>query len=84
MLLYSALYKYNVSKSLLFSYQSKKKSYDGSETLKMIGNDCKIMEENIDTFLFTFLKPGEVWESESCLKLRQVLDLYKRFKDLAW
>lgn len=64
-------------------FKSKKKTYDGSETLKMIGNDCKIMEDNIDTFLYQFLKPVEAWESESCLKLRQVLDFYKVFKDLA-
>lgn len=52
----------------------------------MIGNDCKILEENIDTFLYSFVRTekGEKWESESCLKLRQILDLYKCFKDIAW
>ena len=47
----------------------------------MTGNDCKILEDNIDTFLFTFLKTGEKFESESCLNLRQVLVLYKVFKN---
>lgn len=51
----------------------------------MIGPDCKLLEENIDTFLFTFVNTdaGEKWENDSCLKLRQILDLYMKFKDLA-
>ena len=65
-------------------YCSKKKHYDGSETLKMIGNDCKLTECNIDTFLDEFVKErNDLWNSEKSLKLRQVLSLYKSFGDLA-
>ena len=38
---------------------SKKKAYDGSETLKMIGNDCLLIEKNFDTMLGSFLKTSE-------------------------
>lgn len=76
-----------VLKSHHFFYHSlfsKKKHYDGSETLKMIGNDCKILENNIDTFLDVFVKErGDDWNSSKSLKLRQVLKLYQLFKDLA-
>ncbi|XP_065659138.1 uncharacterized protein LOC136083609 [Hydra vulgaris] len=64
-------------------FKSKKKNYDGSETLKIIGNDCKLLESNIDTFLNSFLADGENWHDQSALKLRQILDLYKRFASLA-
>nr|XP_047142024.1 uncharacterized protein LOC124816524 isoform X2 [Hydra vulgaris] len=64
-------------------FKSKKKNYDGSETLKIIGNDCKLLELNIDTFLNSFLADGENWLDQSTLKLRQILDLYKRFASLA-
>lgn len=47
----------------------------------MIGNDAKILEDNIDVFLNEFLKAGETWTSAK--KLRQILNLYKLFKDLA-
>lgn len=49
----------------------------------MIGNDCKLLEDNIDTFLNALLKPGETWKSQSAVKLYQTLHLYKKFKDLA-
>ena len=49
----------------------------------MIGNDCKILEDNIDTFIYVFVRKNEEWQSESCLKLRQVYGLYKAFADLA-
>ena len=63
---------------------SKKKAYDGSETLKMIGNDCKILENNIDSFLDVFVKKrNDSWKSEKSQKIRQVLQLYKSFADLA-
>ena len=64
---------------------SKKKHYDGSDTLKMIGNDCKLIEENIDVFLDSFIQKekGESWESPSAIKLKQILNLYKLFADLA-
>ena len=63
---------------------SKNKHYDGSESLRMIGNDCKILEGNIDSFLDEFVKAeGDVWNSGRSNKLRQVLNLYKLFSDLA-
>ena len=51
----------------------------------MIGNDCKLLEENVDVFLDTFLHKelGETWESPSVNKLKQLLSLYKLFADLA-
>ena len=50
----------------------------------MIGNDCKILENNIDSFLDVFVKDrGDNWSSERSLKLRQILELYIKFKDLA-
>ncbi|XP_066932109.1 uncharacterized protein [Clytia hemisphaerica] len=65
-------------------FKSKKKYYDGSETLRMIGNDCKLFEDNIDTFLNVFIaERNQSWNDESSERLRHVLKLYKRFKDLA-
>lgn len=51
----------------------------------MIGNDCKILEENIDFFLDIFLArdKGETWKNASSIKLRLLLMLYKSFVDLA-
>ena len=51
----------------------------------MIGNDCKLLEDNIDVFLDTFIKKesGETWNSPSATKLKQILTLYKSFADLA-
>ena len=74
----------NVYHFLLYLF-SKKKYYDGSSTLKIIGNDCKLLEENIDVFLDTFRDKdkGESWESPSMNKLKQVLLVYKQFRDLA-
>ena len=75
---------HNLSYFYLILFYSKKKHYDGSETLKMIGNDCKILESNIDTFLNEFVgEVGDQWNSEKSLKLRQVLNLYKLFSDLS-
>ncbi|XP_066914971.1 uncharacterized protein [Clytia hemisphaerica] len=67
------------------SYQkSKKKSYDGSDTLKMIGNDCKLMEQNIDSFLDVFVQDREQsWQSQKASSLRHVLKLYQLFTDIA-
>ena len=44
----------------------------------MIGNDCKLLEDNIDVFLDTFIKKdcGETWNSQSAIKLKQILNLY--------
>ena len=41
------------------SFCSKKKNYDGSSTLKMVGRDCKQFELNIEKFVLTFLKENE-------------------------
>lgn len=63
---------------------SKKKSYDGSDTLKMIGNDCKLMEQNIDSFLDVFVQDREQsWQSQKASSLRHVLKLYQLFTDIA-
>ncbi|XP_066933511.1 uncharacterized protein [Clytia hemisphaerica] len=37
-------------------HKSNKKQYDGSDKLKMIGNDCKLLEENVDALLDTFIR----------------------------
>ena len=65
-------------------FKSKGKQYDGSATLKMIGNDCKLIELNIKKFLSVFIKSknGENWNSKSFLKMRQVYTLYELFADL--
>ena len=42
-------------------FKSKKTYYDGSESLTMIGNDCKLFEKNIDKFLTTFLKKDTIF-----------------------
>ena len=51
----------------------------------MIGNDCKLLESNIDVFLDTFIRKdsGETWSSPSAMKLKQILNLYKMFADHA-
>jgi hypothetical protein len=35
---------------------SKRKYYDGSSTLKMVGHDCKMLKENCKKFVSHFLK----------------------------
>ena len=62
---------------------SKKKYYDGSSTLKMVGSDCKLFESNIDKFVRVFLKDGEDFHDNSFEKMRQVITLYHKFKELA-
>ena len=62
---------------------SKKKAYDGSETLKMIGNDCLLIEKNFDTMLGSFLKKSETVKSVSFLKIKQLIKLYEMWADLA-
>ena len=50
----------------------------------MIGNDCKILEANIDTFLTIFVEnEGVSWQSQKSLKLRHILQLYNAWADLA-
>jgi len=69
--------------SLEVYHSSKKKHYDGSETLRMCGNDCKQIESQCDTMLNKFVRSHENWNGDSCLKLRQLLELYRNFADLA-
>uniref|UniRef100_A0A7M5WU97 Uncharacterized protein n=2 Tax=Clytia hemisphaerica TaxID=252671 RepID=A0A7M5WU97_9CNID len=64
-------------------HKSKKKMYDGSDTLKMIGNDCKIFEMNIDKFLDVFIKKGEKKTSMTYYRLRKISQLYNKFRDIA-
>ena len=42
-------------------------------------------ESNIDVFFDTFIRKdsGETWSSPSAMKLKQILNLYKMFADLA-
>lgn len=74
---------------LAYQYESyfkcKGKHYDGSSSLKMIGNDCKLIELNMEKFLTTFIKANskETWNSKYFEKLRQVNKLYGLFGDLA-
>ena len=65
---------------------SKEKHFDGSGKLRMIGDDCKKMESNIDKFLECFLREekDEEWKSPTFGKMRQASALYHAFKDLAW
>ena len=65
------------------SFSSKKKYYDGSSTLKMIGRDCKQFESNIEKFVMIFLKEGENLEHKSFHEMRTVVTLYRMFRDLA-
>nr|XP_047125438.1 uncharacterized protein LOC124807535 [Hydra vulgaris] len=65
-------------------FKSKKKHYDGTENLRMIGNDFKILEANIDTFLTVFVENQSVsWQSQKSQKLRHILQLYNAWADLA-
>lgn len=70
---------------MLIIYSSKDKLYDGSKSLKMIGEDCKKFEANIGKFVLFFLKRGdkETESSPSFEKMRQVRVLYILFQDLA-
>ena len=56
--------------------KSKNKYYDGSATLKMIGEDCKQLEENIEKFVLTFLRDGENIGDKSCETLHHAITLY--------
>ena len=64
-------------------FASKDKHYDGSKTLKMIGQDCKNMEALIDKFVINFLKNGEDINSKSAESLRHIITLYRLFADIA-
>ena len=67
----------------IFFICSKKKYYDGSSTLKMIGQDCKQFEMNIEKFVHFFLKENEGVNDKSFAKMRQTMTLYRLFRDLA-
>ena len=67
----------------LLSSFSKKKLYDGSDSLKMVGNDCLILEKNADALLSHLLGKNETFDSPSAIKLRGCLELYTRWADLA-
>ena len=54
---------------------SKKKSYDGSDTLKMTGVDCIRLEEQVEKFVEFFLRPGQAMSDVSCLGLRKLVEL---------
>ena len=64
-------------------FQSKQKYYDGSSTLKMIGQDCKEMEAQIDKILSKFLRENETIHDMSAESLRHISTIYKLFTDLA-
>ena len=51
----------------------------------MIGNDCRLMELNIDKFLSFFLRvdKGESINGDEFTKMRHVSILYNKFKDIA-
>jgi len=49
----------------------------------MIGQDCKQFECNIDKFVNVFLKSGEKVDDKSFEKMRNVITLYKKFRDIA-
>ena len=51
----------------------------------MIGNDCILIEQNVDVFLDCLLQKdlGESWESPTAGKLKTILRLYKSFAELA-
>ena len=57
--------------------------YDGSEKLKMIGNDCLLIEKNCDVLLNELLKTDETWDSPNADKLKKCLQVYRNFADLA-
>ena len=65
-----------------FFYSSKNKYYDESSTLKIISQDCKQFECNIEKFVHVFLKKGESAGDRSFEKMRQIITLYFMFRDL--
>ena len=64
-------------------FASKDKHYDGSKTLKMIGQDCKELEMSIEKFVINFLRHGEDINAKSAESLRHIITLYKLFADIA-
>ena len=56
--------------------------YDGTGSLKMIGNDCKQLELNINKFLVKFLRDGEKWSSLTFLSMVQISELYIKLRGI--
>ena len=65
---------YQVSRN----FATKKKSYDGSTTLKMTGADCIKLEEQIEKFARLFLRPGQMLEGndQSTIELRKPVEMF--------
>ena len=63
--------------------KAKNKCYDGSTTLKMIGADCKLLENNIDKFISHFLRDKETFSDISFERLHHAVALYHSFRDIA-
>jgi len=49
----------------------------------MIGQDCKQFEINIEKFISCFLKTGESVSDRSFEKMRNIITLYRMFRDIA-
>ena len=62
---------------------SKKKLYDGSDTLKMIGNDCLTLESNASALLEHILNDGETFDHAKSKDIRHCALIYKLFADVA-
>ena len=62
---------------------SKKKVYDGSDTLKIVGNDCITLEESAAAMLECLVDPGESINDKKYKDLHNLIKLYKLFKDIA-
>lgn len=45
----------------------------------MIGNDCKLLEQNIDTFLSEFLDDDEKWEHDKVKTSFGTLQRFRRY-----
>ena len=61
---------------------SKKKSYDGSDTLKMTGVDCIRLEEQVEKFVEFFVPPGQTMSDVSCFGLRKLVELFTLTREI--
>ena len=65
-------------------YKSKGKYYDGSDTLRMTGNDCKKFEEGVTLFIAAFTCSDDILGvSRSTVKLAQLQKIAQLFHDIA-
>lgn len=67
-------------------FKNKKKSYDGSDTLRMTGADCIKLEEQIEKFVQFFIRNGQSiddQEDPSCLELRHLVLLFQRAREIS-